>query len=169
MRARSVSGPRNAGGARFRQAGVAAVEFAIVAILFFTLVLGVAEWARVLFVWNSAVEATRFGARVAVVCDVAAAAVATRMAAILPGLDPTQVSIAYQPAGCNRASCESVTVGVQGIAVTPLIPFVGVAITVPAFSTRLVRESLQSTNAAGESNPVCFPGSNPAYPAPAVY
>jgi hypothetical protein len=160
---------RDPRGGRYRQGGVAAVEFALVAILFFTLVLGVAEWARALFVWNSAVEATRFGARVAVVCDVDAAAVATRMAAILPGLDPSQVSTVYEPAGCNRASCESVTVGVQGIAVTPLIPFVGVTLPVPAFSTRLVRESLQSTNLAGEANPVCFPGTTPAYPAPAVY
>jgi hypothetical protein len=169
MHAGLASIPRRAGRGRARQAGAAAVEFALVAILFFTLVLGVAEWARALFVWNSAVEATRFGARVAVVCDIDAAAVATRMGAILPGLDPGQVSIAYTPAGCNRASCESVTVGIQNISVTPLIPFVGVAIPVPPFSTRLVRESLESTNAAGHSNPVCFPGTTPAYPAPAVY
>jgi hypothetical protein len=152
-----------------RQSGAAAVEFALVALIFFTLLIGIAEWARVLFVWNASVEATRFGARVAVVCDIDSGSIAQRMAAILPGLNPGQVSVSYEPAGCNRSSCRSVAVSVQNLSVTPLIPFVGVTIPVPSFSTRLPRESLQSTNGAGDRNPVCFPGYAPAYPAPAVY
>ena len=48
---------------------MAAVEFALVAALFFTLLIGIMEMGRVLFYWNSAAEATRLGARLAVVCD----------------------------------------------------------------------------------------------------
>src|SRR3954452_7753274 len=54
---------------RHHQAGVAAIEFALVASLFFTVLLGIMEMGRVLFYWNSAAEATRLGARIAVVCD----------------------------------------------------------------------------------------------------
>lgn len=160
---RVFSAPR-----RERQEGAAAVEFALVAMIFFTLLLGVAEWARALFVWNAAVEATRFGARVAVVCDLDSSSIVARMAAILPGLDASQVVVAYEPEGCNRDTCRSVSVSVQNLSVTPLVPFVSVTLPVPPYSTRIPRESLRSSNASGERNPVCFPGYAPAYPAPAA-
>lgn len=50
-----------------RQAGAAAVEFAIVAIFFFTLLLGIIEFGRALYVFNTLQEATRNLARKAVV------------------------------------------------------------------------------------------------------
>jgi len=53
---------------RKSQRGAAAVEFALVAIVFFMLLIGIVEMGRVLFTWNAAAEATRYGARVAVVC-----------------------------------------------------------------------------------------------------
>jgi Flp pilus assembly protein TadG len=49
--------------------GVAAVEFALVSAVFFTILLGALEMGRVLFIWNTAAEATRWGARIATVCD----------------------------------------------------------------------------------------------------
>lgn len=49
------------------QRGTAAVEFALIAIVFFTLLLGIIEFGRVLYVWNSAQEVTRRAAREAVV------------------------------------------------------------------------------------------------------
>ena len=61
----------------FKQRGVAAVEFALIASIFFTLVFGVMEMGRMLFYMNTAAEATRLGARVAVVCDVKAAVIKT--------------------------------------------------------------------------------------------
>ena len=45
-----------------RQAGVAAVEFGILAVLFFTMVLAVIELARVMFVFNTLYEVTRHAA-----------------------------------------------------------------------------------------------------------
>src|SRR5438132_4784872 len=47
--------------------GQTLVEFALVALLFLTLVLGIVEFGRALWTWNTIVQATRAGARFAVV------------------------------------------------------------------------------------------------------
>ncbi len=49
------------------QRGVVAVEFALISLFFFTLVLGIVELGRVLYVWNTVQEVTRRAAREAVV------------------------------------------------------------------------------------------------------
>ncbi len=49
------------------QRGVATVEFALVAMIFFTLLFGVLEFARMLYVFNSVQEVTRRAAREATV------------------------------------------------------------------------------------------------------
>ena len=46
-----------------RQSGVAAVEFALVAVLFFTFVFGIVEVARAMYVYNTLQEVTRRAAR----------------------------------------------------------------------------------------------------------
>lgn len=50
-----------------QQRGVAAVEFAIVAMLLFTLLFGIIEFGRLFYVFNSVQEVTRRAAREAVV------------------------------------------------------------------------------------------------------
>jgi Flp pilus assembly protein TadG len=50
-----------------QQSGVAAVEFAIVAMLLFTLLFGIIEFGRLFYVFNSVQEVTRRAAREAVV------------------------------------------------------------------------------------------------------
>ena len=50
-----------------RQSGAAAVEFALIALLFFTLLFGILEFGRLLYVYNTMQEVTRRGAREAVV------------------------------------------------------------------------------------------------------
>lgn len=50
---------------RPREAGVAAIEVALLASLFFTLVFGVMELARAVYVFNTMFEATRYAAGVA--------------------------------------------------------------------------------------------------------
>jgi Flp pilus assembly protein TadG len=50
-----------------KQRGVAAVEFALVALLFFTILLAIIEIGRMLFIFNTLQEMTRRGAREAVV------------------------------------------------------------------------------------------------------
>lgn len=51
------------------QRGVAAVEFALVAIPFLLLLFGAMEFGRLLYIWNTAQEVTRNAARQAVVTD----------------------------------------------------------------------------------------------------
>ena len=50
-----------------QQKGQTLVEFAFVAILFFTLLFAIVEFGRALWTWNTIVQATRAGARFAVV------------------------------------------------------------------------------------------------------
>jgi Flp pilus assembly protein TadG len=52
--------------------GITSVEFAVVAVLFFTAVLAVIDFGRLLWQWNLATQATRIGARAAAVVDIAA-------------------------------------------------------------------------------------------------
>lgn len=134
----------------FKQRGVAAVEFALIASIFFTLVFGVMEMGRILFYMNSAAEATRLGARVAVVCDVNAAIIKTKMINMLGILTAADININYMPATCNASTCESVTVSVTKNNIQTFIPFIPLRFNLPAFSTSLPRESLTSAN-----NPVC--------------
>jgi TadE-like protein len=58
------------------QRGVAAVEFALVAVVFFMVLLGIAEFGRVMYIWNTAQEVTRHAAREAVVRDFTGAEIA---------------------------------------------------------------------------------------------
>ncbi|SIT45909.1 TadE-like protein [Paraburkholderia piptadeniae] len=144
---------------RRRERGVAAVEFALIAPIFFILLIGIMEMGRLFFYWNSATEATRLGARIAVVCDVNPSQSATNpviknMQRLLPILKPSNITIAYSPTGCDASSCVSVTVSVSnvnniGTAVPFLKPF---SVGIPSFSTTLPRESLDSQ---GGTNPSC--------------
>lgn len=137
-----------------KQGGAAAVEFALIAIVFFSLLLGILEFGRVLFTYNSAVEATRYGARVAVVCDIGSAAIVSRMQLIMPDIVNANVAITYEPSGCVQSTCERVKVKIQGLSVTPMIPVLNVTLPVPASETSLLRESLASA-IGGNPNPVC--------------
>ena len=53
-----------------RQRGVAAVEFAIIGMLLFTLMFGIIEFGRMFYVFNTVQEVTRRAAREAVVSDI---------------------------------------------------------------------------------------------------
>ena len=103
---------------RRQQAGATVIEFAIVASIFFMLLIGIAEFSRVLFYWNTAGEATRLGARIAAVCDVKDATIKARMTNLMPKLQAANIQIGYEPSGCDadadvaRNTCRSVTVSV---------------------------------------------------------
>src|SRR3989454_12596670 len=58
------------------QRGAATVEFALIAIVFFMILLGIMEFGRIMYVWNTAQEVTRRAAREAVVRDFSAAEIA---------------------------------------------------------------------------------------------
>lgn len=132
-----------------KQNGVAAIEFALIAGIFFTILIGILEMGRVLFYMNSAAEATRFGARIAVVCDMNAAGIKANMMQRLNILTDQNINVDYLPAGCSQATCKSINVAITGVSVATFIPFVPDsvnAISLPSFNTSLPRESMDSTN-----------------------
>jgi Flp pilus assembly protein TadG len=141
-----------------RQRGAAAVEFALVSLVFFTMLFGAFEMGRLMFYWNTAAEVTRLGARIAVVCDpntTSRDAIRARMRQLLPLIPDADISVGYSPAGCTVATCQLATVSIA--ATTPIqtaIPFVPLSVLLPTFTTTLSRESMQSTF-GGVANPAC--------------
>jgi Flp pilus assembly protein TadG len=156
MRSPSLNRRRTFTGQALRkQSGLAAVEFALIAPLLFTLLFGIIEMGRVFFYMNTAAEATSIGARIAVVCNMDAAVIKNKMRAMLPILTSNNnIVISYLPAGCSTADCTSVTVsiaqGANKVPITTYIPYVPLSISLPPYPTTLRREGLDSTN-----NPIC--------------
>jgi Flp pilus assembly pilin Flp len=130
------------------QRGAAAVEFAIVASLFFLILLGIIEMGRLLWTWNAAAEATRLGARMAVVCDKNDPTILVRMRGRLPALADGNITLEYFPSGCTDATCQTVRVSLTGYTHQPIIPFLSLTIPIPSFQTTLPKEFMQSTNNA---------------------
>lgn len=149
---------------RASQAGTTIIESAITAVVLFSLVLGIMDFGRMLFTWNAAAEATRWGARIAVVCDkLTPDQVRDRMRNILPQLTNANIVINYyDPPGtinnaCDKANCKAVEVSLVGFSFDPISPFLPFGLTpVPDFRTYLPRESMEAIDAAGDQNPVCF-------------
>jgi len=147
---------------RDRARGATAVEFALVATVFFMLILGIADYGRWLFTLNAASEATRHGARVAVVCDVEEPAVLVRMQRFLPQLTQGQVRVRYfasptpstWSAGCTVENCVAVQVGLEGFSIPSIAWFLPSQLAIPAFTTTMTRESLRSSIDAS-ANPSC--------------
>lgn len=138
-----------------RQRGVAAVEFALISSLLFTMLLGVVEMGRLFWTWNAAVEATRYGARLAVVCDLNDSHIKSRMISSLPSLANSNIVVTYlnPPAAdntCTTATCKAVKVSLTGYTHNTIIPFVPMSLTLPPFSTTLRKEFMSST-----ANEVC--------------
>jgi Flp pilus assembly protein TadG len=140
---------------RANQRGATTVEFALVLLVFLTFLLGIVDFSRMLFTWNAATEATRLGARYAVVCDdtYQQAAVLAKMQQILPQI--SNVSVQWSPAGCTASTCEGVTVGIAGLQyqwISPIAGLAGPRLTMPSFSTYLPREVMRQDP---NSNSIC--------------
>ena len=130
------------------QSGVYVVEFALVSILLLTVLLGIIDFGRIMFLWNASAEATRVGARISVVCDIGAKRVLSVMGKFAP-VDQSTVRIDwYDSSGnvstaCTASNCVGVSVSISGLTITPVSPasFIGFSsLTVPPFSTYLSRE-----------------------------
>jgi len=140
-----------------RQRGLSVVEFAIVASVLFILIFSVIEVSRAFFVASALDEATRRGARMAVVCPVNDPAIAQAAAfdnSVIPDLDTTDIVVQYldnnngvvgnpgDPNGFRQIRFVRVSVVNYGHQMfipfaTALAPF-----TMPSFATVLPRESL---------------------------
>jgi Flp pilus assembly protein TadG len=131
-----------------RQTGATTVEFALVTLMFLMIVFGIMDFSRLLYTWNTANEVSREGARYAVVCadPSSSARVLAKMQALMPDITASNINVAWQPAGCNVATCEAVTVTLTGLNfrwISPLPGTVGQpAWVLPGFSTYLSREMM---------------------------
>lgn len=77
-----------------RQQGAAALEFALVVVIFTALLTGITEFGRFLYVWNTVQEVTRSAARAAVVRPFSAASVdAIQREAVFHGGESGNVSL----------------------------------------------------------------------------
>lgn len=140
------------------QRGATLIEFALGLLIFLMFLLGIVDFSRMLYTWAAANEATRAGARYAVVCDDKSqkAAVLTYMQARLPQI--TDVSIDWTPSGCTTTSCQGVTVSIPpgGLKFQWIAPIVGsglqAAINVPKLATYLPREIMRQDPNSG---PAC--------------
>lgn len=136
------------------QHGAALVEFALVTSAGFIVVLfAVFELGRLLFIFNTANEATRLGARLATVCDANATLITQRMSQLLPQLNASTVNLQYDPPSCAadsataRTTCRSVTVSVKpGTMVNAYIPLLNFSVEIPSFPTTLTREAMDSAS-----------------------
>ena len=130
-----------------RQSGATVIEFALVMLIFLTFLLAITDFSRMLFTWNAAGEATRAGARYAVVCDDTSnqALVLARMQKILPQI--SNINLAWTPSGCTHANCEGVTVTIVGLNYQWISPIAGLTalspIPMPTFKTFLPREIMR--------------------------
>jgi Flp pilus assembly protein TadG len=127
------------------QRGATTIELAFVLVLLFMFLLGVLDFSRMLFTWNAATEAARLGARYAVVCANTGgqALVLDKMRKMVPEIGGA--TLAWEPAGCDAASCQGVTVTITGLDFRWLSPVAGLVMparTLPAFSTHLPREMM---------------------------
>lgn len=129
-----------------KQQGATIIEFALVLPLFLTFLLGILEFSRLLYTWNAANEATREGARYAVVCadPTSDKLILERMQTLMP--EVTKISVVWEPAGCGAKNCEAVTVSLVDLKYDWITPIAGVvtrpSLLMPGFSTYLPREMM---------------------------
>ncbi|NPC55467.1 TadE/TadG family type IV pilus assembly protein [Caenimonas soli] len=138
-----------------KQSGATIVEFMLVLLLFLMFTFGILDFARMLFTWNAANEATRAGARYAVVCDPTGgeADVLATMQGVLP--DISTISVVWTPPSCDPTTCIGVTVSITGLNFQWIAPMPGSAsklIPMPQFSTFLTREVMRQDP---NSNAIC--------------
>ena len=138
-----------------KQSGLSTVEFALVALVLFLMIFGVIEIARAFFVTSLLDEATRRGARMAVVCPINDPEIFQTAAfnnTLIPDLDAGDITVEYldtagaivgnpaDPTGFRQI--RYVRVRVVGYQHQMFIPLVSALFFMPEYATVLPRESL---------------------------
>lgn len=141
------------------QTGASVAEFAIVATLFFMMIIGIIEFGRLFYTHNALTDAARRGARYAVLNKQASmdcvknvvvygethvnpATCAPTGPPLIKGLDPdTNVNVDYNspnPFGMNLGTA---TVTIQNYSFNLGVPLFTLSLPMPAYTTTLVAES----------------------------
>jgi hypothetical protein len=144
---------------RYKQKGAETVEFAMIALLFFAVLFAIIEFSRAMFVWNALSEATRRGARMAVVCPVGSDvpkqvaifkdAITGSGETIIPGLASGNgdVSVNYYLEDGVTSSVDPTLIKFVQVSIADymhqlIIPLWGLPLPAPKFTTTLPTESL---------------------------
>ncbi len=96
-----------------RRRGVAAVEFAIVAPLFFLLIIGIIEISRAMMVQQVLINASRVGARRAITMSSSEQAVTDAVNEYVNGMGVSGVDIEVSPNPATAAAGQAITVDVD--------------------------------------------------------
>jgi Flp pilus assembly protein TadG len=143
-----------------QQAGTAAVEFAIIGVVAMVVIMALIEFGRMVFVINALSEATRRGARMAVVCPLNDPAIAQVTlfnapggggnSPIISGLTPGNVVVEYldqngavmgNPGGAFT-QIRYARVRINNFQHSLLVPLAISTFTLPGYPSTLPRESL---------------------------
>lgn len=141
-----------------RRQGAAIVEFALVLVILVALLFGLVEFGRALHTWNTAVDATRRGARTAAIVGIGdSTSVVNSMRETmreLPGdaaetgavlIEYSPNGITFAPAGaCVRGTCQFVRVSLA-LTFHPAFYLLPRALRLPTFATTLPVEALGDT------------------------
>lgn len=135
------------------QRGTTVVEFAIVGLVFFTVLFALIDFSRIF--WNLAAldESTRRGARVAAVCPVNDPVIkqVALFGGLVPSLGTEHILVQYldenaavvgSPAGIGYGAIRYVRVSIQNFQLQTFIPGVSSVLAAPAFTTTVPAESL---------------------------
>jgi len=135
------------------QRGTTVVEFAVVGLVFFTVLFALIDFSRLF--WNLAAldEATRRGARVAAVCPANDPYIAQTalFSGLIPGLGTQHIRIEYlnidgaevdPTTAAGYGSIRYVRVAIENFQLQMFIPGMQSLITMPEFETTIPSESL---------------------------
>lgn len=138
-----------------KQRGISTVEFALVAVVLFTLIFAIIEFGRGFFIASALDEATRRGARMAAVCpinDPAIVQAASFNNGLIPDLDASDIVVDYLDdagavignpgAAAGFRQIRYVRVRVVGYQHQVFIPFLTSSFIMPQYAAVLPRESL---------------------------
>jgi Flp pilus assembly protein TadG len=101
---------RRQGGSRLARTGAAAVEFAIVAPIFFMLVIGIIEVGRAIMVQQVLINASRVGARRATMLSSSSSAVLSSVSEYTTGVGVPTVTTTVTPNPATAAAGTAITV-----------------------------------------------------------
>jgi hypothetical protein len=138
---------------RQSQLGTTSVEFAIVALVFFTVMFALIDFSRLFWDMAALDESTRRGARVAAVCPVNDPYIAqvALFGGLIPALEAQHILVQYlddastvvaDPAGAGYGSIKYVRVSIRNFQLRTFIPGLPAVITPPSFETTIPSESL---------------------------
>lgn len=141
---------RNFPSSRRANSGAAAVEFAMTALYWIALMILVIDFGRVMYLWSASYEATRVGARFAVVCSVSWTEAKNRMRAILPIIQDSNIDVTYPTSACTNSGCEPTTVTISGVNFNSIIPLPALNFSLPIAKTSMTPETRRNN-----TDPVC--------------